>query len=101
MQDPIVFCVGELSGEVEYEDWFDPENPGVVKTRNEILCRVVYSNVGDNICIGGTGKDGKYYQFDSQESWYAESFFSENFEKHGLTYKSYMVKADLTKLERI
>jgi hypothetical protein len=48
----------------------------------------VLDDCSDNLCIGATGNNGKYYQFDSYEGWYAASFFEQEFHLHGLKVTS-------------
>jgi hypothetical protein len=65
-------------------DWItemDEEVEIVVQTK-------VLDDCSDNLCIGYTGNDGKYWQFDSYEGWYAESFFEKEFHLHGLKVTS-------------
>lgn len=49
----------------------------LVNDANEVLDQVVANEGGDNICIGGHGNDGKYYQYDSYEAWHAAEHFRE------------------------
>jgi len=89
------FWVYELLGEENYEDWADKSNPGTVKTHTVVLSTVVLDDCSDNLCIGGTGKDGKYYQYDSYEGWHAASFFAVDYTKHGLSINCYKAEVEM------
>jgi hypothetical protein len=91
----IEFWVCELFGESVYEDWNDAEEPGKEKTKPEVLSRIVCNESSDKICIGATGLDGIYHQFDSYEAYYAGEYFLENYAKHGLTFRMYKVKTNI------
>lgn len=78
------FWVYQLMRADMVEDWYDPINPGQLKSTPIVVAQVVVDDPGDRICIGGQGKDGKYYQFDSYEAYHSHSYFSDKFEQHGL-----------------
>lgn len=85
------FYVYELKGTVFEEDWFGKITPGILKPTVKVIKTVVVDDPSDTLCINGYGKDGKHYQFDSDEAYCAASYFSREFEKHGLFIETYKV----------
>ena len=64
----------------------------------EVIARVVLNDCADKLCIGATGTDGKYYQYDSYEGYYSHSWFEEKYTQHGLFVSSKKVKVPLDSL---
>ena len=95
----VKFWICELSGEVEYQDWNDLSDPGKIKTRTEVLERVVVNDSSDTLCIGAYGKNSKYLQYDSYEAYHAEGFFKSKYDEYGLEFRMYQVEADLDSLK--
>lgn len=91
MNKPLKFVVYELHGTQMKEDWTDMKDIGALKPTDVVIDRGVVSDSEDHICIGGLGKDGKYYQYDSSSAWWAAAFFEEGFDLHGLWIESYEV----------
>lgn len=81
--------VCELLGLVVEQDWMDPKDPGKETLVEKVIHRVTCDDCSDKICIGATGKDGRYYQYDSYEAYYAEDYFKKDFDKHGLTFRMF------------
>lgn len=50
----------------------------------EVVDTVVLDQSSDDICIGGFGINGRYYQYDSYEGYNSHEFFSKHFDEHGL-----------------
>ena len=50
----------------------------------EIVDQVILDDCSNNLCIGGNGVDGNYYQYDSYEGYHSHSYFADNFNVHGL-----------------
>lgn len=94
------FYVYELKLTTMEEDWHDAKHPGILKPFTKIVNQVILDDPSDNLCIGGYGKDGNYYQFDSYEAFYSFEYFDENFEKHGLFVESYAVQIPYTELAK-
>lgn len=92
MTKPLKFVVYELHVTLMREDWTDVNNLGALKPTDTVVDSRVVSDSEDRICIGGYGKDGKYYQFDSSSAWNVAWFFEEDFDLHGLWIESYEVK---------
>ena len=94
------FYVYELKLTGMQEDWTDKIDPGALKPVVVVIDTVVVNDTSDNLCIGGYGKDEKYYQYDSQEAYYANDYFSQNFETHGLFVERFAVEIPLNVLEK-
>lgn len=97
----IDFWVYSLICKELVEDWGDLENPGTLKEIPVVKTTVVVNDPADRLFIGAYGKDGKFYQFDSYEAYYAHSFFAEDFDKHGLAIESKHFEVDTKHLKEI
>lgn len=64
----------------------------------EVAAKVVLNDCSDNLCIGATGVDDKYYQYDSYEGYHSHGWFEEKYEQHGLRVVSKKVKVSLDNL---
>jgi hypothetical protein len=80
----IEFWVYQLKRDDMVEDWYDPIEPGKLKSTPIVVAQVVVNAPSDTICIGGYGKDGKFYQYDSYEAYHSHAYFEQNFDQHGL-----------------
>jgi len=94
------FYIYELKLTVMQEDWTDKVAPGALKPTVTVLDSVIVNDLSDNLCIGGYGKDDKYYQFDSHEAYYAADYFSQKFDAHGLFTEYYTVEIPTKDLEK-
>lgn len=65
---------------------------------SEVVDRVVLDDCADNLCIGATGIDDKYYQYDSYEGYHSHGYFEKEYSKHGLRVDSKKVKVALDSL---
>lgn len=83
------FMVYEIWGTDVNIDWYAPEERYVETP--VCLDRKVLDDSSDNLCIGATGADGKYHQFDSYEGYHAASYFAANPEWK-LEIRSYQVE---------
>lgn len=94
------FYVYELKLNAMQEDWSDKTSPGVLKPTATTVSQVVVNYPSHNLCIGGHGKDGKYYQYDSYEAYHSYGYFKKDFDTHGLWVESYPVEIPLKDLEK-
>lgn len=83
------------------EDWSNVGEPGKPTPAIRVVNEVLVDDPSDNICIGGHGKDGKYYQFDSYEAYNSFEYFRRDFDKHGLWVESQKVSVDRSALKII
>lgn len=97
----IDFWVYSLICKELVEDWSDLENPGTLKEMPVVKTTVVVNDPADKLCIGAYGKDGKFYQFDSYEAYYASDFFDQEFDKHGLVLETKHFEVETKYLKEI
>jgi hypothetical protein len=90
MQDFIEFWIYELWLDTTEHDWVEDKEKAVSK----LVTSKVLDDCSDNICIGGNGKDNKYYQFDSYEAYYASSYFTVEYNAHGLRIECRKVRVN-------
>lgn len=84
------FMIYEIWGKEVYVDY----SAGAVDDYIEYdvcLNRKVLDESSDSLCIGATGADGKYHQFDSYEGYYAADHFAKHPEWK-LEIRSYQVE---------
>lgn len=100
MQKPLTFWIYTLYKDELQDDWnnIDHQCNPAQKWVKVVQKEVVLNDCEDNLCIGATGHDGKYHQFDSYEALYAESFFQNGYHDHGLYLESRKVRVDRTNL---
>ena len=68
------FMVYEIWGTDVNIDWSSSEERYIETA--VCLDRKVLDDSSDNLCIGATGADGEYHQFDSYEGYYAADHFA-------------------------
>lgn len=96
MKNSLTFYIYSLYRSDQEDDWCNLDSEGNPSKKDICILvdEVVLNECSDNLCIGGIGKDNKYYQFDSYEAYYAESYFRKNFDIHGLYIESKKVSID-------
>lgn len=57
----------------------------------ELVDETVVDESSDNLCIGGFGNDGRYYQFDSHKGYHAYKYFEDSNPASGLWIESFQV----------
>lgn len=100
MQNPLTFWIYSLCKDELQDDWNNIDHQGypAQKLVKVVKCERIVNDPADNLCVGSPGNDGKYYQFDTYEAYHADSYFRQDFDKHGLYIESRQVQVDRANL---
>lgn len=91
MTKPMKFVVYELHGPLKNDEGVDLGVDG-------ILARVVRTDDEEKVCLGGEGKDGVYYYYDSSIPTVRtiSYHFKQEFNKHGLWVDTYEMEIPMS-----
>lgn len=100
MEKKLEFWIYSLYRKEFQENWnkIDDNGNPEIKAVDVLVYERVINDPSDNLCIGGIGIDGKYYQFDSYEAYHAANWFAERESVHGLRVDSVKVSVDRNNL---
>ena len=101
MEKKLEFWIYSLYRKDTQENWnkIDSNGNAAIEAVDVLVDERVINDPADNLCIGATGRDGKYWQFDSYEAYHAANWFTEKQSIHGLRIDSKKVSVDRNKLE--
>lgn len=100
MEKKLEFWIYSLYRKEFQENWNKIDNNGnpVIEVVDVLVDERVINCPSHNLCIGAVGIDGKYYQFDSYEAYYASHWFAEKESIHGLRIEAVKVSVDRNNL---
>lgn len=97
------FWIYQLCRKDIEDDWNNIDkhgNPAQIEVE-KIIDEKVVNDCADNICLGGHGKDNKYYQADSYEAYHCSDYFQKKFTIHGLYVNVIHVEVDRKEIKEI